>query len=191
MKNILMAVLLSVGLSAFGATNQVFVKNEISAIGFASYTDSSVSKDGLGFGVQVFPWQQYIGVELNNVWNNDGTTMFDNIGVHGIARLPINKWHIAPYVIGGVRYQFNKENETFYKRQRGICEQSPRECGNEPVCTVETTKYSKTHYSTEEEWSVGGGLEYRPWKYFGVFTDYQRLLNSDANQVRFGVGFRF
>lgn len=107
MKTMLATLLVLISLSAFAGGTNLFNKNEFGINLGSAYVDSATidnSKWGATLGVSAFPFQKYLGVEAETTLSDGVTPAFNNVSGYGILRLPIDKWHVAPYAIGGYKW---------------------------------------------------------------------------------------
>lgn len=119
MKKILTSLLLLLAISALAQEpvanpapapvpndSAVFNSHEITVKAFSAWS----REEGFGGGaaVTLFPFSKYLGAEVSTIIHNDGGTLIDNVGASGIVRLPIGNWYVAPYCIGGVKYNFDR-----------------------------------------------------------------------------------
>jgi hypothetical protein len=91
----------------------LFNANEWSIDVFGLYAlevDQGTYDDGFGAGVGVnYFFNRYFGIGLEGYgWKGDG--LISSVSGNAILRYPIEKWHLAPYIIGGIGGNFDADN---------------------------------------------------------------------------------
>jgi hypothetical protein len=138
-----------VSLAPLRGNAQLFPPKESQLRVFGTYLNQADEKWGGGIGLDYFP-SSYAGIGMSTHMENTGGTAIDNLTSEAYIRWPIEKWHMAPYAVGGGGYEFDKG-----------------------------------HWFQ----SVGGGLEFRFSKRFGLFADWQYVFHHDYddNVIRAGI----
>ena len=114
-KRILMLIL---GIGAIAAWGQIravaqqseeilFKKGEFDLSPFGAYVDQAGGKWAAGAAATYYITDK-IGLGASTYWTEIGGAFFDNLEAEGYFRLPLFK-RIAPYAVGGVGYQFDRE----------------------------------------------------------------------------------
>jgi hypothetical protein len=118
---------------------------------FGTYLDQAEDKWGGGIGLDYFA-TAYAGIGISTHMENTDGTAIDNVASEIYLRWPIEKWHLAPYAVGGGGYDFGRKSGWFQ--------------------------------------AVGGGLELRFKKRFGIFADYQYVFHDDYDDSVIRAGIR-
>jgi hypothetical protein len=95
------------------APELLFNANEWSIDVFGLYAievDKGTYDDGFGAGVGVNCFfNRYFGIGLEGYgWKGDG--LISSVSGNAILRYPIEKWHLAPYLIGGIGGNFDADH---------------------------------------------------------------------------------
>jgi hypothetical protein len=120
---------------------------------FGTYLDEAENQWGGGLGLDYFV-TTWAGIGLSTHLEDFKGTFFDNLATELYLRVPIEKWHLAPYALGAVGYEFGTQ-----------------------------------------EWfqAVGGGVELRFKRKWGIFADYEYVFHHDRgddSMIRLGIRIR-
>jgi hypothetical protein len=145
--------LVILGLTHFGSRCEaydLFAPKESNLRVFGTYLTEREKQWGGGLGLDYF-FSSWAGIGLSTHLEDVEGTFFDNLASEVYLRWPIEKWHLAPYAIGSVGYEFGKQG-----------------------------------------WfqAVGGGMELRFKKKWGIFADYQYVFRherGDESVIRAGI----
>ncbi len=100
--------LLLVGLLGFAwgvGAAELFPAKDSNLRLFGTYLDQAEDQWGGGLGLDYF-FSSYVGMGLSTHLENVTGTAVDNLSTELYLRLPIEKWHLAPYAVGSAGYQF-------------------------------------------------------------------------------------
>jgi hypothetical protein len=113
MKRTLLPLLLAVvGLAstrAMGATSELFLKDEAHLDLFGTYLNNTSEKWGGGLGLDTY-YGKYFGIGVVTHMENFTGTFIDNLAAEVTVRMPIEKFHLAPYVTGSYGYEFDNKD---------------------------------------------------------------------------------
>ena len=130
--------------------SDLFAPKESNLRVFGTYLSEGEKQWGGGLGLDYF-FSSYAGLGVSTHMEDIDGTFFDNLASEVYLRWPIEKWHLAPYAIGAVGYEFG------------------------------TKKWFQ---------GVGGGVELRFKKKWGIFADYQYVFHHDRGDdsvIRAGI----
>lgn len=124
MKKYLLAVVLVVStLTAFAATNS-YRADEFSFGAYGVYqVAGQKGGDVWGAGVEAafFPFNKYVGVALATDKDRvDSGGFFQNLTLGPVVRFPIRDYKLAPFVTGGVGFDFDNRNDRYYYAGGGL-----------------------------------------------------------------------
>lgn len=150
----------------------------------AVFNDRPIKGNGGGAGASFsyFPAQKYAGIELSI--DSSSTISFG-----GVFRYPIEKWHLAPYLLGGVSYSWAEE--TYSKATSQWVDEFSLPCSSTVVGAHKETTYSSTTSTVGISEYFGFGLEYKFSRKFGIFGDYRWIFNeiNNSSMLRFGLKY--
>lgn len=130
-----LALFLASFLPAFAATPAAtpFDDKAFSVSTFATYqANATAPKDGrLGAGLAVeYNFSRYVAVQASTFRNDWGAnSVFQNLALSPILRIPILDWKVAPYVIGSAGFDFDQDNARFYSAGVGLDWRATRKVG--------------------------------------------------------------
>lgn len=116
-------------LGAFGATNTTasvspYQAKELAVSTFATYqATGQVAGDGRwGAGLQAdYFVTKNVGLSLATSKDRfDDGGFFQNLSIGPVVRLPIKDTGFAPYVLGGIGFDFDHQNDRFYYAGGGV-----------------------------------------------------------------------
>jgi len=130
-------------------------------------TSGTVSEDGSewGVGIQADVFiTKHLGIHVATAKNQYGEgPVFQNVAFGPVLRLPIGDTPFAPYILGGLGFDFDNDNERFYYAGAGI--------EYRPYCILKHV-------------SVFSDVQYH-WR------DYIQTGDADAIFVRAGLRWTF
>ena len=106
--SVLLAVLGLASMTAAAATPQLFKPEEAHLNLFGTYLNDADKTWGGGLGFDTF-YGNYFGIGVVTHMENLTGTFIDNLAAEVTLRIPIQKLHLAPYVVGGYGYEFDRQ----------------------------------------------------------------------------------
>lgn len=90
-----------------GQAQQPFKAKETSFRLFGDYLEESDNRWGGGYALDYFA-TDYLGLGATSYWQRWKGASVDNLAAEMILRLPIQKYRLAPYVVGTAGYDFER-----------------------------------------------------------------------------------